>query len=365
MAYVVDLAGLLLLVAGLVVAYRFAPDRPGTPPAGWHPDPAYRGPRSRLWDERAWTPQVSPGGTVADRGHWFRGRFWGRWAWIAFGVLPILLIGSAAYRATATTGVMAVTSFLAMAAVCWAFYRFAARQLDLDDVVSPGEIVAVAVASSGATLLLAANINAVLLDAGGAALATKTVGFVEEGTKLLVPLALFALGKYRDPRAGTAIGLAAGFGFAIAETTQYAYATANASGPDFCGGETASPTVDSVVTAQIYRIFTVSPLHWFWTGIAAAIAWRLWHLYAYQRGIGRKGLWGGVGAIVMVMVIHSLNDYSATLGCGNSGVTFLIQLGRWVLFVAMYLLFRAMARKSTPPQLIGLVSRGWTPHRLP
>ncbi|NUR69680.1 MAG: PrsW family intramembrane metalloprotease [Hamadaea sp.] len=365
MAYLVDAFGLLLLAVGLLVAYRIAPDRPGTPPAGWFPDPAYAKARSRRWDERAWTAQTQPGDVAADRGRWFRGRFWGRWAWIALAALVVLGLGVVAYRASESTGVIAVVSFLAMTGVCWAFYRFVARQLALDDVIGLGQVAAVAAAVGGATLVLAANINSWLIDAAGTGLATKTVGFVEEGTKLLVPLALFALGKYRDPRAGIAIGLAAGFGFAIAETTQYAFATANASGPDFCGDDTATPTVNSVVAAQITRIFTVSPLHWFWTGIAAAIAWRLWHLYADQKGIGRKGLWGGIAAIAMVMVIHSLNDTSATLGCGKPSVTLLLQLGRWILFIAMYLLFRAMARKSTPPQLVGRVSRGWTPHRLP
>jgi RsiW-degrading membrane proteinase PrsW (M82 family) len=254
---------------------------------------------------------------------------------------------------------MAVTSGLAMAGVCWAFHRFVNRQLALDDVIGITEMIAVATAVSGAVILIAANANAALIDAGGIRLAAGTVGFIEEGTKLLVPLALYALGRYRDPRAGIGLGLAAGFGFAITETTQYAYATANASGPDFCGTETAAPTVNSVIQGQVFRIFTVSPLHWLWTGIAVAVAWRLWHLY------GRKGTPGAITAIVAVMAVHSLNDTTATLGCGEPAVGFAFQVFRWAILIATYLVFRAMARKSTPPQLIGAVSRGWTPHRLP
>ncbi|HEX6685180.1 MAG TPA: hypothetical protein VF062_20485, partial [Candidatus Limnocylindrales bacterium] len=56
------------------------------------------------------------------------------------------------------------------------------------------------------------------------------------------------------------------------------------------------------------------------------------------------------------------NDTTATLGCDSVSVSLLAQAFRWVLVVVMYLLFRAMARKSTPPELIGAVSRGWTPH---
>lgn len=355
---VISLLGAVELTAGFVAAYWLARARAGVPAARWFPDPSVSLPRDRWWDARAWTPQVQPGDTAANRGHRFRGRFWGGWIGILLGGIAILLAGSAAYRASGAVNVMALTSLLGMAAICWAFYRFVARQLALGDVIGPSEVIAVAIATAGAVLVIAANVNGIILDAAGIRVGTLTVGVVEEGTKLLVPLALFALGRYRDPRAGIAIGLAAGFGFAVAETTQYAYTTANASGPGFCGNDTGPPTVGEVVQAQAYRMFTVSPLHWLWTGIAVTIAWRLWHLY------GRRGTPGAVAAIVMVMVIHSVNDTSATLGCDNAAVSWLAQLFRWALLIAMYLVFKAVARKSTPPQLIGVVSKGWTPRRL-
>jgi RsiW-degrading membrane proteinase PrsW (M82 family) len=254
---------------------------------------------------------------------------------------------------------MAVSSMLAMAAVCWAFYRFVDRQLALDDVVGRLAVPAVAVATAGATLLIAANVNSAIIDGAGISTATATVGVVEEGTKFLVPVALFLLGRYRDPRAGVAIGLASGFGFAIAETTQYAYQTAAASGPDFCGTGTIEATTSNVVLAQTLRIFTVSPLHWLWTGIAVAIAWRLWHLH------GRRGTLGAVGGLVMVMAIHSVNDSSSTASCGEPALALVAGLLGPVLLVVMYLVFKAWARKSTPPQLIDRVSRGWAPRHLP
>lgn len=351
--------GFLLLVGGFAAAYRFFRLRPGTPVEGWYPDPAAAPrPLSRFWDSRAWTGQTTPGDIAAGIGSRFRGRFWGRWTLFLLGAVVVLLAGSALYRATGNVHVMAVTSFLAMSGVCWAFYRFTARQLDLDDVIAPAQVIAVGVGTAGAVFLIAANLNSLLIDLGGIRLAAATVGLVEEGTKLLVPLVLFALGRYRDPRAGVAVGLASGFGFAVAETTQYAYAMAGASGRAFCGGETPDPTVSSVVTAQSMRIFTVSPLHWLWTGIAVAIAWRLWHLY------GRKGTVGAIGAIALVVVVHSVNDTTATLACGDAGTGFLLQVLRWAILPAMYLVFKAAARRSTPPQLIGEVSRGWTPRRL-
>jgi hypothetical protein len=68
---------------------------------------------------------------------------------------------------------------------------------------------------------------------------------------------------------------------------------------------------------------------------------------------------------MLVMVVHSVNDTTSTLGCGNPSTTFLLQLLRWAILIGSYLFFKAMARKSTPPQLIGVVSAGWTPKRLP
>lgn len=307
-----NILGAVLLLAGAVTAYLLAPHGAGVPAAGWCPDPATRKPRLRFWDSRAWTGHVADGDAPATQGHRFRGRFWGPWVGYLAASVLVLATGSVIYRGTEQVHVLAAASLLGMAGVCWAFYRFVDRQLALDDVVGQRQVLAVAVAAAGATLLVAANINAAIIDRAGIRAATAAVGFVEEGTKFLIPLVLFLLGTYRDPRAGVALGLAGGFGFAVAETTQYAYQTAATSGPDFCGSA-ATITPDAVVQAQVLRIFTVSPLHWLWTGVAVAIAWRLWHLH------GRRGTPGAVGGLLLVMVIHSLNDSSATAFCDDAG----------------------------------------------
>lgn len=354
---VVLLIGGILLVGGWAAACLAAPSRPPVPPPDWFADPA-SGFGERFWDGHAWTPHARESAVTANLGKRFRGGFWGSWAWVALATLAVLALGCIAFYATGVVAVMALTSFLAMTGICWAFYRFAARRLGLHDVIGTLELVFVTAATAGAVILIASNINAVIIDGLGIQAGLATVGFIEEGTKLLVPLTLLAFGRYADPRAGIAIALASGFSFAIIEATQYAVSNAGSSGPSLCGGSLPPPTVESVIQAQVYRIFLVEPLHWLWTGFAAAIAWRLWHLY------GRKGNPGAIGAILLVMVIHSLNDSSAGLGCDNVSVAFLAQVFRWGLVIAVYLIFKAAARKSTPPQLIGVVSKGWTPHRL-
>ena len=114
-------------------------------------------------------------------------------------------------------------------------------------------------------------------------MALGTVGPVEEGTKLLVPVALYLIGRYRNPRAGVAVGLAAGFGFAIAETTTYAVTLPLGGAPDPCtGAELPAPEPLASLFGQVYRIALVSPLHWLWTGIAVAVLWRQWHLHGLR-----------------------------------------------------------------------------------
>jgi RsiW-degrading membrane proteinase PrsW (M82 family) len=350
--------GVLLLAGGFAAAYVVWRPRPGVPDAGWYPDPAVQGRQDRWWDSRAWTATVRPGAAAAPRGRLFRGRFLGGWLWVLLVTIVVLVLGCLAFQATAQVHLMALTSFLAMTGVCVAFYQFVSRQLALHDVIGPGAVIGVAVATAGAVLLFAANVNSLIIAYAGIQVGTATVGFVEEGTKLFVPLVFYLLGRYRDPRAGIALALAAGFGFAVTETTQYAYAAATASGPDLCGNESVVPTVGTVIEAQVLRIFTVSPLHWLFTGLAGAVVWRLWHLY------GSRGTRGVIAIILLVMVAHSVNDSSATIGCNSSLVSLLTQLLRWLILIGAYLVFKAMARKSTPPHLIGMVSRGWTPQRL-
>lgn len=349
----------LAVAGGTWAAYRLASRGPGVPAAGWFPDPTSTTARRRFWDSRAWTRSVADGGEPAVQGHRFRGRFWGSWVgWLA-GAVVVLVAGTALYRSTGQVHVIAATSLLGMAGVCWAFYRFVDRQLDLSRAIGPGQVLAVVVATSGAVLLVAGNLNGWVIDTYGIRTATATVGFVEESTKLLVPLALFLLGTYRDPRAGIGLGLAAGFGFAITETTQYAYQLPAASGPSFCGGVGIATDPASVAAAQVLRIVLVSPLHWLWTGIAVAVAWRLWHLH------GRRGTPGAVGGMLLVMVVHSLNDSAATAFCDEPEIWSLIGVLKYGLLIVMYVVFRAGARRSTPPTLIGRVTRAWTPRHLP
>ncbi|MEV0647795.1 PrsW family glutamic-type intramembrane protease [Phytomonospora sp. NPDC050363] len=351
------LLGALLLAIGLAAAVALYRPPPDVPAAGWSGDPSSPG-RRRWWDGQAWTPRVADGAEPPGRPRRFHGRFWGGWVWVLAAAIVVSVGGGALYLSGENVRLLAVTSFAGMALTCWAAYRFTARQIGLDDAVSPLQVIAATVAGAGSTLLVAMSLNDLVIGHWGIARAVNLVGFIEEGAKYLVPIALFLVGRYRNPRAGIGVGLGAGFGFAITETTLYAFETLAASGPNLCGTETVV-TAQGVVQEQLLRIFTVSPLHWMWTATAVAIGWRLWRVY------GRRGTVGALGGLLLVMVIHSFNDTTTTFGCGSPIAGFLWTVVRWGILLGSYLLFKAMLARNTPPTLVGHVSRGWTPRRLP
>jgi hypothetical protein len=215
--------GLVLLLVGGAAALSWARPRADTPPAGWHPDPTTTSPRDRFWDGRTWTAATRDGSTAAARGRRFRGRFWSvRWVGPALAAVAVVAVGGAFWLRSDAIPVLVALSAVGMALVCLAFYDFVERQLALTEVIGLREVVAIATAAAGAVLLVALPLNDAIVGHLGLTVALATVGPVEEGTKLLVPVALYLVGRYRNPRAGVAAGLAAGFGFAVAETTSYA-----------------------------------------------------------------------------------------------------------------------------------------------
>lgn len=49
------------------------------------------------------------------------------------------------------------------------------------------------------------------------------VGLIEESAKLVVPLVVLLITRYRDPRAGVIVGVASGMGFPTLETMGYGF----------------------------------------------------------------------------------------------------------------------------------------------
>ncbi|MBI4900934.1 MAG: PrsW family intramembrane metalloprotease [Actinobacteria bacterium] len=96
------------------------------------------------------------------------------------------------------------------------------------------------------------------------------VAVIEELAKLVVPVVIFVVARRRTPRAGLALGIASGAGFAVLETMGYAFYALVSRG----GGLAAMQE-----TLQL-RALLAPASHIAWTGMTA---WALWRIGATPR----------------------------------------------------------------------------------
>jgi RsiW-degrading membrane proteinase PrsW (M82 family) len=99
---------------------------------------------------------------------------------------------------------------------------------------------------------------------GYGALPTVAIGLVEETCKLIVPLVLFLIWRYRREADGLLFGVAAGMGFAAFETMGYALTVLIASGG----------RVGALEKVLLIRNVLSPAGHAAWTGLICAALWR-------------------------------------------------------------------------------------------
>lgn len=85
------------------------------------------------------------------------------------------------------------------------------------------------------------------------------VGLIEESAKLVVPLFVLLLSRYRGAAAGVVIGVASGMGFATLETMGYGFAALLKSG-----------TLSALDSTLLLRALLAPAGHVAWTGVTAA-----------------------------------------------------------------------------------------------
>lgn len=130
------------------------------------------------------------------------------------------------------------------------------------------------------------------------------IGLIEEASKLLVPLAVFYLLRYRTQADGLVIGVACGAAFAALETMGYAFVELVKSGGSVSG------TLEILLLRGL-----LSPAgHMAWTGIAAAALyaaaaarWRARETgraaVAFGTAVALHALWDGLGGLVVYAVL--------------------------------------------------------------
>ncbi len=119
------------------------------------------------------------------------------------------------------------------------------------------------------------------------------VGVIEEAAKLIVPLAVLLLFRYRRPADGIIVGVASGAGFAALETMGYAFVAL---------GRTHG-NVSAVAHLLVLRGLLSPASHMAWTGVAAAALWS-----AASTGWSWPGLRRFIAIFVIVASLHALWD---------------------------------------------------------
>lgn len=311
-------------------------------------DPSVR--RRRAWDGEAWTKAVMPA-SDPDTGAYppwqapWRHHPFGFLGHRPFQVLAASILAAAAslwgYAVTGRTPFLAVSVAASATGAPAAFGLFVDRRLRFGQVVGIRPVLFVALLGGavayGLAWVLEGGLNRV---PHGATVELILVGPVEESAKLLVPLVLYALGRYRDPRAGLAIALASAGGVAVFETIGYELAAVH-----------EPHAADVLASLEFDRLFA-AVLHMTLTGLVAAVAWRNWHLEGVHLD---KEVWG---AILFSMALHSLNDILNSVDVPHVGSS-------WYLIVAAsYIAFRYAACRLTPPDAIVEVPPAWRPAKL-
>ena len=157
------------------------------------------------------------------------------------------------------------------------------------------------------------------------------VGLIEEGAKLIFPLALFIGWRYRHEADGLLFGVASGMGFAAFETMGYGLVSLIQSGGNIAFLE----------QVLIVRGLLSPAGHAAWTGFACAI---LWH---EREKKGRFVVnFAFIGAFILVVVLHSLWNITASLGSLIPDSFLIVTIGNIVVAIVSLTLLLWRFRKA-------------------
>jgi RsiW-degrading membrane proteinase PrsW (M82 family) len=138
------------------------------------------------------------------------------------------------------------------------------------------------------------------------------VGLIEESAKLIFPLILFFMGKYRHEADGMLFGMAVGMGFAAFETMGYGLVIYVQSKGD----------LNTLWQVFLIRGFISPAGHAAWTGFLCAVLWR-------ERE--RKGHavinFNIVAAFIMAVVLHAVWDIANSINTQTTGQLIYVILG--------------------------------------
>lgn len=152
------------------------------------------------------------------------------------------------------------------------------------------------------------------------------IGLIEEGAKLMIPLSLYFVGRYRSEADGIILGVATAMGFAAFETMGYALTSLLASHGNL-----------AILDGTLFVRGLTSPVgHAAWTGLVCAVLWRERLKAGHMVFNWRIG-----GAFLTAVTLHALWDTTYGFGAGALGHFIgAAVLGLPVALVGMTLLIR-------------------------
>lgn len=169
------------------------------------------------------------------------------------------------------------------------------------------------------------------------------VGLIEEAAKLVLPMVLFFMGRYRREAHGLVFGAAAGMGFAALETMGYGFVALVQS----------RGSVGVLEETLLTRGLLAPVGHGAWTGFVCAVLWR-----GRERGVSGIHTAAAAGAAyVTVALLHaawdSLASANPTVLIESLGLD-LLSLGVALVSLALFIhILREAARPRAAPALAG------------
>lgn len=281
-----------------------------------------------------------------------------RWLWVW-----LLLVGTAALltgAVAATLNTVMVPAMLLFGALSGpiAFSTFVGDRADVDKSVSIFDMIMIVLFGGALGVLLAGTLNTILIKQPTLT-SIWLAGPIEESTKLILPVALYLLGRrYRSVQAGLVLGLASAAGFSILETMGYGFNEVIKAGALFTspgplqGADRLELVKDFVAGGRtpIVRGLITPFGHLVWTGLITTVWWSEW-----QKHGGIRITRSVVGVLVLVMFLHSANDFVEFAPNLLPGVPWasMLLLGVPIIFILSFVFFWRTVKKHVPMKEYG------------
>jgi RsiW-degrading membrane proteinase PrsW (M82 family) len=237
--------------------------------------------------------------------------------WLLSLVTGLILIGVLVYAVSVTKSAMLFPSILLLSAalgpVTFIFY-LGDQKSEISRSVPISSLLILFVVSGVAGIAAGAIGDSKFVNLA-APLTILYVGLIEEAAKLIIPLALFALGVWSSRSAGILIGITSAAAFAIFESMGYGFR-------EFilALNNTAdiNQAVAAVINVNLIRALTTPFGHLAWTGFVCGALW------SYRASHGKLNFVYAFGVFLIAAALHSFFDFSLIFSKESGGLSLIL-----------------------------------------